>query len=171
MAKKISAFIILYIFWLLLTFKLDPSAPLGVTVDVGFLVVGVVLTLVVVVLTSGKYPRREWLLNPVRLFWLLIYIPYFLYYCVRANLDVAYRVIHPDVPIRPGIVKVHTGLTSNLGKTFLANSITLTPGTLTVDVVDDALYVHWIYVDTDDPEEQTAEIVGRFEGLLERIFE
>jgi len=159
--KKLSAFILLFAFWLLLTFSMDP----------GFLVAGAVLTLLTVLLTQGKYPHREWLLNPLRWFWLLIYIPYFFYYCVKANLDVAYRVIHPDVPIRPGIVKVKTSLKTNLGKTALANSITLTPGTLTVDMVGSDVYVHWINVHTDDPEQQTREIVQRFEGLLKRIFE
>jgi len=161
MRKKLSAFIILFGFWLLLTY----------TVELEFVLVGVLLTLLVVVLTAGKYPHREWLLNPVRWIWLLLYIPYFLYYCVKANLDVAYRVVHPDVPIRPGIVKVKTELKTKLGKMFLANSITLTPGTLTVDMVGPDLYVHWINISTDDPEEQTEMIVRRFEGLLKRIFE
>ena len=134
-------------------------------------VVGLLLTVAVVFFTAGKYPRREWLLSPLRLFWLLLYIPYFFYYCLRANLDVVYRVVHPDVPIRPGIVKVRTELKTNLGKTFLANSITLTPGTLTVDIVGQDLYVHWINVHTSDPEEQTRIIVKRFEGFLKRIFE
>jgi multicomponent Na+:H+ antiporter subunit E len=163
MLKRLSAFILLFLFWLLLT------APQSF--QAGFLVVGVLLTLLVVVLTSGKYPHREWLLNPVRWFWLLVYIPWFLYLCVKANLDVAYRVVHPDMPIRPGIVKVHTNLKTNLAKTFLANSITLTPGTMVVDIVGNDLYVHWICVPTDDPEEQTKQIVQPFEPLLKRIFE
>jgi multicomponent Na+:H+ antiporter subunit E len=84
---------------------------------------------------------------------------------------VAYRVLHPDVPIRPGIVKVSTTLETRLARTFLANSITLTPGTLTVDIDGQDLYVHWIYVHTDDPEEQTRQIVRRFEGFLKKVFE
>jgi multicomponent Na+:H+ antiporter subunit E len=161
MRKKISAFIILFAFWLLMTF----------TLDVGWVVAGLLFSAFVVYVTSGKYPHKEWLLNPLRWFWLFVYIPYFLWYVVRANLDVAYRVVHPDVPIKPGIVKVRTELESNLGKTFLANSITLTPGTLTVDIDGQDLYVHWIAVQTDDPEEQTRLVVKRFEGLLKRIFE
>ena len=94
-----------------------------------------------------------------------------LYLCVRSNLDVAYRVLHPDMPIRPGIVKVRTTLKSEIAKTFLANSITLTPGTLSVDIDGQDLYVHWINVRGEDPEEHTAEIVKPFEGLLRRIFE
>jgi multicomponent Na+:H+ antiporter subunit E len=109
--------------------------------------------------------------NPRRWFWMLIYIPYLFYYIVKANLDVAYRVLHPDVPIRPGIVSVRTSMTGDFGKTVLANSITLTPGTLSVDIKDDLIYVHWINVMTTNPDEQTKRIVYRFERILKRIFE
>ncbi len=161
MRKFIAGFVVLFLFWLLLSWP--PR--------VGHLVAGAVAACLVLAIMAGKAPRREWLLNPVRLFWLALYIPFFIYYCIRANLDVAYRVLHPDLPIRPGIVRVRTSLRTALGKTFLANSITLTPGTLTVDIDGQDLYVHWINVDTDDPEQQTQEIVKRFEGFLARIFE
>ena len=111
------------------------------------------------------------LLDPRRWFFFAVYVPYFLMWCVRANLDVAARVIHPDVPIKPGIVKVRTTLTTEMARTFLANSITLTPGTLTVDVDGQDFYVHWININTDDPARRTAEICERFEPLLRRIFE
>jgi multicomponent Na+:H+ antiporter subunit E len=161
MRKYIAGFVLLFGFWLLLSFTLDP----------GLVVVGVIATVLALVLIGGKAPRHEWLLNPVRLFWLLVYIPYFSYYCLKANLDVAYRVLHPDMPIRPGIVKVTTDLQTKLGKMFLANSITLTPGTLAVDCIGQDLYVHCIYVHSDDPREQTEQIVKVFEGLIKRIFE
>ncbi|NQT20843.1 MAG: Na+/H+ antiporter subunit E, partial [Planctomycetes bacterium] len=54
---------------------------------------------------------------------------------------------------------------------FLANSITLTPGTLTIDMIGDDMYIHWIFVESDDPAEQTRIIVSRFEKVLRRIFE
>jgi len=161
--KAAFAFFLLFGFWLLVT--------IPQSFEPGLFVVGAVLTLLVAVLTSGRYPQREWLLNPMRLFWLAVYIPYFLYLCIKANLDVAYRVIHPDVPIRPGIVKVKTTLRTNLAKTFLSDSITLTPGTLVVDIVGSDVYVHWINVCSDDPEEQTEMIVQPFEPMLKRIFE
>ena len=110
-------------------------------------------------------------LNPRRWFFFLIYLPYFLFWCLRANLDVAIRVVHPDVPIRPGIVKVRTTLKSEMAKTFLANSITLTPGTLTIDIDGQDIYIHWINIDTEDSARRSAEICGRFEPLLRRIFE
>jgi len=80
-------------------------------------------------------------------------------------------VFHPEIPIRPGIVKVKTSLKTDIAKTFLANSITLTPGTLTVDFIDDNLYIHWINIISDDPEVETELIVSKFEKFLKKIFE
>jgi multicomponent Na+:H+ antiporter subunit E len=84
---------------------------------------------------------------------------------------VAYRVLHPKLPIEPGIVKVKTSLSTLTGRVALANSITLTPGTLTVDLTDDGyLYVHWINVRAVDVEEATRKIVKRFEPILKEVF-
>ena len=107
-----------------------------------------------------------------RIFWFILYVPVFFWYVIIANLDVVYRVVHPEMPIHPGIVKVRTTLKNPAGRTMLANSITLTPGTLTVDITDDDyLYVHWINVKSDDIEQATQVVVARFETFLRRIFE
>ena len=47
----------------------------------------------------------------------------------------------------------------------------MTPGTISVDLIDDILYVHWIYVSSDDPKEYSKLVAGRFEKLIKRIFE
>jgi multicomponent Na+:H+ antiporter subunit E len=151
-----------FVLWLLLFWSLEPAV----------LIAGVIAGVIVATLLLEIHPDAlHKSLDPRRWFWLALYLPYFLYYCIRANLDVALRVIHPDVPIRPGIVKVTTTLDGEMARTFLANSITLTPGTLTVDVDGHDLYVHWISIDTDDAKLRTREICGRFEPLLRRIFE
>lgn len=107
-----------------------------------------------------------------RYFWAILYIPTLVWWCILANLDVAYRVLHPNLPIRPGIVKVKTRLRSKSGLTVLANSITLTPGTMSVEIDPEGyIYVHWIYVKDPDIEKATEIIVRRFEKILERIFE
>jgi len=102
----------------------------------------------------------------------LYYIAVFIWECVKANLDGAYRVLHPDLPIRPGIVKVKTTLKSATGLTLLANSLTLKPGTMTVDIDQENgfLYVHWMDVKTEDLDQATELIVGKFERILKRIF-
>ena len=66
------------------------------------------------------------------------YIPLFTVECLKANIDVARRVLHPALPLRPGVVVVKTCLKSDVALTFLANSITLTPGTMAVDVDRDS---------------------------------
>ncbi|MFP4057038.1 MAG: Na+/H+ antiporter subunit E [Candidatus Brocadiia bacterium] len=160
--KKVAFFFLLLATWLLLTWSLDPQDAFA----------GVVFSLLLAAALGRIYPKApERLLHPRRWLWFFLYIPYFIYYCVRANLDVAYRVLHAHVPIRPGIVRVRTELQSDLAKTFLANSITLTPGTLTVDIEGQDLYVHWINITSDDPQEQTESIVKRFERMLKEIFE
>lgn len=111
-------------------------------------------------------------ISPIRVFWVLAYIPVFFYYVIRANLDVVYRALHPAMPIHPGIVKIKTNLKTDSAITALANSITLTPGTLTVDLTDDGyLYVHWINVKSDDVVQATEMIAQRFEWFLKKIFE
>lgn len=62
------------------------------------------------------------------------YIIWELWQIVLANLDVAYRVLHPKMPIDPRIIEFETPLRSDLAITLMANSITLTPGTITIDV-------------------------------------
>jgi len=155
-------FVMTLVLWLLLFWSLQWSVLLaGLAVAAG-VAAGI----------GTRFPDTgKKLFAPQRWLYAIIYLPYFLWYCLRANLDVAVRVIHPDLPIRPGIVKVRTTLTSEMAKTFLANSITLTPGTLTIDVDGQDFYVHWINIHTDDPKERSAEIVQRFEPMLRRIFE
>ena len=76
------------------------------------------------------------------------------------------------MPIEPGIVKVRTKLRNPAAITALSNSITLTPGTLTVDAdKQGVLYVHWLKVESKDEQEATEKIVGKFEYFLERILE
>jgi multicomponent Na+:H+ antiporter subunit E len=82
----------------------------------------------------------------------------------------ARRVISPSLPIFPAVVEVHTNLHSPLGKLLLANSITLTPGTLTVDVEGDTLRVHWIDArGMEDLVQATRAIAERFEIALSEI--
>ncbi|RPI46177.1 MAG: Na+/H+ antiporter subunit E, partial [Bacteroidetes bacterium] len=109
--------------------------------------------------------------QPARYFWLLVYLVIFTWECIRANFDVAYRVLHPAMPIKPGIVRVKLGLTSPFARAMLANSITMTPGTLTVDSVKDEIFVHWIYVSSEDPAVYSHKIAGKFEKYIKKIFE
>jgi len=104
--------------------------------------------------------------------WLLYYVPVFLWESLKANIDVAGRVLNPNLPIRPGTVAVKIDLKSDIGLTFLANSITLTPGTTTVDIdkEEGVLYVHWADVKSQDVDKATHLLAEKFERILKRIF-
>ncbi|MCK4548578.1 MAG: Na+/H+ antiporter subunit E [Candidatus Krumholzibacteria bacterium] len=160
--KRFVHFLLLFGIWLLLTWSLHWQDLLA----------GGIIALIAHVMLGDIYPvNAVKILNPVRFFWLVVYGVTFFSYMVKANFDVAYRVLNINMPIRPGIVKVRTRLKTDMARTFLANSITLTPGTLTVDCVDDHLYIHWINIVSDDPNKETEIIVQHFEKLLERVFE
>ena len=162
MEKHLTLFIITLVFWLLITLSLTLANILMGIVAAG-----------VTTLLFGKYfvTRVGLFLEPKRYVWLVVYIFIFLWECIKANFDVAYRVLHPAMPIKPGIVKVKLGIKTDLARTMLANSITMTPGTIAVDVVGDVMYVHWIYVSSEDPEEYTHKVSGRFEKYIQKIFE
>jgi len=161
--SRVVVFILALILWLLLTWTLNYQ---------DFLVgMGVSFLLAIFVGDFLSKPSKKKILQPKRYLWFLLYIPVFLYFCIKANFDMAYRVIHPKLPIKPGIVKVRTALKSRAARMVLANSITLTPGTLSVDIKDEYLYIHWIYVVSEDIEKATQIIVKRFESILKEVFE
>ena len=108
--------------------------------------------------------------TPKSIVYSVIYIFVFIGELIKSNLDVARRVISPKLPINPGIVEVQTKLTSKIGRMILANSITLTPGTFTVEITDDRLFIHWIDVKSLNVEEDTEMIVRKFEKYLEVIY-
>ena len=164
MLSRIVLFILGLISWMLLNWPLDWQ----------HFITGVFVAFFVAFMTGDFFVKRPRLLVHIsRYLWFFYYIPVFIWECIKANIDVACRVIRPGLPINPGIVKVKTSLKSDTALTFLANSITLTPGTLTVDLDSDKgiLYIHWIDVRDKDIEQATRLIVERFEKILKRIFE
>ena len=149
------------VLWLLLTGSFDKQE----------LIAGAVVSILVTTLFGARFTiftgfRFSWL-APV---YILVYLANFFVALVRANFDLAIRVLSPSLPIRPAMVEVRTRLKSPLGKMLLANTITLTPGTLTVDVIGDRLLVHWVYCPEGmSTEEATAQIAARFEKHLSRF--
>lgn len=148
----------IFIVWLLLTGTLDPEELLA----------GALVSLLCAALALPHLAILDGLrLSPALPLHLIRYLAVFLRALLLSNLDMAGRVLSPALPIRPGIVAVHTELKSPLGRLLLANSITLTPGTLSVDVLDDRILVHWI--DTgghEDLESATRAIAAQFEHAM-----
>ena len=143
--------------------------------DLQILIIGVVVAALVSAVMGHLFKAGPRMFKrPVRIIYFIFwYLPVFIWELIKANFDVAYRVIHPGLAIEPGIVKIKTSLKTDAGITFLANSITLTPGTMTVDVDKENgyLYIHWIKVRSRDIEAATKAIGGRFEPILKKIFE
>lgn len=128
-------FLVSALLWLLLVGKLDlQEILLGLAVS---LIVTLIAAPHLGIFTGLRFTAQA----PIAL---IRYFGHFLVALIRANLDVARRVLAPSLPIRPAVIEIETELQSALGRLLLANSITLTPGTLVVDVTDTRLFVHWI---------------------------
>lgn len=163
--RKVLLFILMYIIWLFLTWPFSPM-------NIQDIIAGIIVAFAVILFLQ-KQPEGETknYFELQRYFWGVIYIPVLIFYMIIANFDVLYRVLHPDMPIKPGIVKIKTQLSSSIARAILCNSITLTPGTLSVDIIDDTIYVHWINISEDKIAGCTEKIAGKFEKILKRIFE
>lgn len=96
---------------------------------------------------------------------------YFLYKLMAANLRVAWDVLTPPMTIHPGVIAVPLDLHGEAQVTLLANIITLTPGSVTLDISEDrrVLYVHTLYA--DDPEAAKQAIKRGFERRIRELFE
>lgn len=152
--------VILFAVWVMLTDTSQQEMLLG----------GATALLIVFLFREKLAVLGDIKLNPKSLVYMAMYVFVFMWELLKSNIDVALRVVSPRLRINPGIVKVRTTLRSPLGRAFLANSITLTPGTLTVEMKDEFFYIHWIDVTSDNIEDATKEIVSNFEKYLEIIF-
>ena len=115
-------FCIMAVFWILLSGIFDAFHLIS-----GLVCCAIVAIISHDLLVKGKSAKK--LLKSLRL---AIYIPWELWQIVLANIDVAYRVLHPRMPIDPLIIEFETTLRGEFSLTTLANSITLTPGTITI---------------------------------------
>lgn len=154
-------FLVSLLLWLLLAGSLNLQEVLA----------GVVVAAMVTLLFGPRFSiftgfRFSWL-APV---YILHYLGDFFLALIVANVELAGRILTPSLPIRPEMVELDTKLKSPLGRMLLANTITLTPGTLTVDVEGDKLQVHWVYCPPGtDTEQATALIAASIEKRLARF--
>ena len=163
----ISTFIVCFAFWVLLTWSFEIQE----------LAAGAVVSLAVA-LFAGRFfvhAKSFWFFNPVKLVNLIIYVLFiFPFELVKANWDVAKRCFGGCKNVNPGIVKVPVDLESDYGQAMLANSITLTPGTITMDIAEEEgqtyYYIHWIDVTAPSGKEAGDAIKGTLEKGVGRIF-
>jgi multicomponent Na+:H+ antiporter subunit E len=95
----------------------------------------------------------------------VLFVFYFFGQVIKSNAVVAYDVATPRLSIKPGVIAVPLELDSDVGITILANFITLTPGTLSLDVSDDrnVLFVHAMYLDDEE------ELIAGIKDIERRI--
>jgi multicomponent Na+:H+ antiporter subunit E len=153
--------IILFIFWIILNNSVSPA----------ILITGALISIVIAIgFCKECNVFTELKLSPKSFLYTLIYLGVFLLELVKSNFDIAFRVLSPSLPINPGIISAKTTLKSKMGRLILANSITLTPGTFTVDIIGDELFIHCVNIKTEDQDEFGSKIIRKFEKYLEVIY-
>ena len=164
----VSTFVESFAFWGLLTWSLTPQE----------LIAGAVISLAVALFAARFFIHEKafWLCNPAKFFSGLFYwVCIFPVELVKANVDMAKRCFGGCKNINPGIVKVPVDLKSDYGQAALANSITLTPGTITMETTEEDgqnyFYIHWIDVTAPSGKEAGDAIKGTLEKGLRRVWE
>jgi multicomponent Na+:H+ antiporter subunit E len=150
-----------FVAWLLLAGTLDP-AELDLGAAAGLLAAG---------LLGRSTPVGRGLFNPLRLLRALAYAPVFAWKMIVANLEIAAIVVRPRLRVRPALVRARSDLATPEGMLMLSSSITLTPGTLSVDAVDGELYVHWVAAAATEDAEVKRQVLQPFEGHVKGIVE
>lgn len=167
----LSTFLLCFLFWMLLVWSVAPRE----------LILGVIVAAIVAAFTSKFFIHEQpfYLFHPVRLATLLFYlVVVFLWEMIKANLSMAALVLSPNLKnYRPGILRVPAGEkpSSTYGMALLTSCITLTPGTITLDVAEDEVgkryyYIHWIDVAETDREKAGDAIKGTMETWIGRIW-
>jgi multicomponent Na+:H+ antiporter subunit E len=134
----LTTFIILFVFWIFLSGQFD----------IFHLSLGVISCALVSQISGNLLFREKTIRSayPWEVLRFLKYLPWLLYQIVLANIHVAYLVLHPKMftLIDPHIIRFKVKLKTDIGLTTFANSITLTPGTITVLIHEESFYVHAI---------------------------
>lgn len=172
----ISTAIVCFLFWLLITGQIVSIFQGKPSVQV--LIAGLVVSILVALFSARFFVHSQafYLFNPAKFFTMIFYAcVIFMWELIKANVDVALRALNPKLPVNPGIVKIPVDVESEYGQAMVANSITLTPGTITMDIAEDEegqtyYYVHWIDVKTEDPKEAGDAIKGTLEKWIGRIW-
>ena len=99
--------------------------------------VGVPVVLISTLVSVKLMPPLSWSLRGM-----VVFIPYFFWHSIRGGVDVARRALHPQLPISPGLFDYRFRLPPGLPRVFMANTVSLLPGTLSVELEEEILRVH-----------------------------
>ncbi len=138
------------------------------------LILGLISAFIVSYIFSREWIQDTGKLTLKRLAMLLAYfVKYFTIIEAKAHWSVVKAILSPNMNIKPAIVRVPHSLETDFGIVTVANSITNTPGTVTLEVDDEgkALFVHWLFAETTEDEEAREKISKEFEEWAKLIFE
>ena len=83
----------------------------------------------------------------------LVYFGWLFLEIIKANIAVVKAVLSPDMAVSPTLTRIPTPQKTDIGKVMFANSITLTPGTVSIDIQDDHILVHALLSEMSDPDD------------------
>lgn len=153
--------IYLFVGWMLFTWSFAP----------GSLLLGIVHSAAVALITyrlfieEDEAARRS---HIPRIHFLVIYVVVLVFTMYVSSFQVLWQILRGR--INPGVVHFRTRLRSDIARVALSNSITLTPGTISVLIDDDHLIVHWLDARTSHSRYAAELIAGRFEAILKRVW-
>ncbi|MDI6889579.1 MAG: Na+/H+ antiporter subunit E [Thermodesulfovibrionales bacterium] len=132
--RYIITFLLLFLNWVIWSGMLDAF----------HLSLGVISCILVTYMTHDILFKREKFSSKhiVEVIRFIKYIPWLLYQIFLSNIHVASLVLNPKMPIKPELIRFKTKLKKDISLTTFANSITLTPGTITADIIEGEFYVH-----------------------------
>jgi len=157
-------FVILFIFWLLLSGRYEAK----------YIILGAISAALVTFLTNDLFyfvlQRGERLGIKTRQVFLqmwrfLLYLPWLLLQIIMANLQVAYLVLHPRMPIEPVLLLFRTRMSKGIAQVTLGNSITLTPGTITTSLEDGNYIIH-----TLKPPLASSLVEGKMQNKIAKVY-
>lgn len=146
--------ILLFVLWMILTSNFQ-MANILVGMGVSFFIA----LLYVKLFTHKKFE----FINPI---WLVFYLYILLKNLIISNIQISKIILKSDMRLSPAIIAVKTNLKSDWKKLLLANSVTLTPGTLTLEIQDDILFIHVMEYSKDLNKEN---ITKEFEDVIAKI--
>jgi multicomponent Na+:H+ antiporter subunit E len=149
--RRVLSAIAFFVLWLVMSASYNP----------GHVILGALVAMVIAWINPASAPH-------VRNFsWILAlgYVPWLFWRVLKSGLHVSRLILHPSLPIKPEFIQHKTSLSSDGELVVLGNSITLTPGTITVEVAPGELTVHAI--DTSSQQDLTS---GVFDDKISKIF-
>ncbi len=132
------------------------------TIASGFIAAGITVFLVRM-LFSDNDDIKNYRIQPYLLIWFIVVL---FYHIVKSGIATSFAIFRHQVS--PVVVELDNRIHNHWFQCLVANSITLTPGTVTIDKTDHKLKVLWLYPTTDNKEEQAKVIFGAFESILKR---